>query len=234
MIYLQQNDPFSDYCMKHLGVSSTQLNAWDKRQQDIYTNVMVSNSVTPIITEESDKRFTQMSVFDKLLQERIMWILGPVNDLMSTVVQAQLLYLSSENQKTDIKFYVDTPGGSVKSGLSIIDSMHLSPCDISTINVGMAASMGSVILGAGTKGKRLALPNSKVMLHQVSHGMEGNIQDTEITFTESKKYNNILFNYLGEFTGKPASTVMADATRDLWFNTTEAIEYGIIDEKITK
>ena len=139
-----------------------------------------------------------------------------------------------ENNTNDITMYVDSPGGSVKSGLSMIDVMNYVHSDIITINTGMAASMGSVLLGAGTKGKRFSLKHSKVMLHQVSSGAQGNIQDLRITLAESEKYNDILFELLGSYCGKTAKQVKKDATRDLWLTANEAVEYGIIEEVIEK
>jgi ATP-dependent Clp protease protease subunit len=174
-----------------------------------------------------------MSVFDRLMMERIIWCAGPVNDRMSTIVQAQLMFLNSIG-KDDITMHIDSPGGSVKSGLSIIDVMDYIGCDIRTINTGMAASMGSILLGAGTKGKRSSLRFSRVMLHQSSGGADGNIQDARISMVEWEKTNKILFELLGGYCGKTADVVMKDSARDLWLSSDEALEYGIIDEIITK
>ena len=221
---------FKDYAKKHLGVSGMQLHYWEQLQNRIYSP---SASMTPYILEERELRATQMDIFSRLMMDRILWVAGPVNDNMSTVVQAQLLFLD-ENNTNDITMYVDSPGGSVKSGLSMIDVMNYVHSDIITINTGMAASMGSVLLGAGTKGKRFSLKHSKVMLHQVSSGAQGNIQDLRITLAESEKYNDILFELLGSYCGKTAKQVKKDATRDLWLTANEAVEYGIIEEVIEK
>jgi ATP-dependent Clp protease protease subunit len=148
---------------------------------------------------------------------------------MSTVVQAQLMYLDSVD-KMDITMHIDSPGGSVKSGLSIVDVMDYISCDIRTVNTGMAASMGSVLLGAGTKGKRSSLRFSKTMLHQTSGGAGGNIQDARINFVEWEKVNKILFELLGGYCGKDPKQVELDATRDFWLDAQEAVDYGIIDE----
>ena len=129
--------------------------------------------------------------------------------------------------------HIDSPGGSVKSGLSMVDVMNYISCDIRTVNTGMAASMGSVLLGAGTKGKRSSLRFSKVMLHQSSGGFRGNIQDAEVDWKEWQEVNQILFELLGEFCGKDPETVKKDATRDFWLSSSEAVEYGIIDEVIS-
>ena len=174
-----------------------------------------------------------MDVFSRLMMERILWVAGVVNDAMSTVVQAQLLYLDSIDDG-DITMYVDSPGGSVKSGLSMVDTMNFITSDVATMNTGMAASMGSILLGAGTKGKRSSLPNSKVMLHQVSSGAQGHVKDMEISMAETKKYNTKLFGMLSEYTGKTPEQVLIDADRDLWLDADEALEYGIIDEVARK
>lgn len=227
-------DEFRKYAIKEMGISSMQFYYWDKMQANLYNNVSVQGSMTPYILEERQLRVTQMDIFSRLMMDRILWLAGPVNDLMSTTVQAQLLFLSSIDKNTDITIYIDTPGGSVKSGLSMIDNMMLCDADIRTVNTGMAASMGSLLLGAGTKGKRSTLRFSKVMLHQVSSGYSGNIQDNRINFQESVKYNDLLFDLLGGFCDKDPKKVMDDATRDLWLNADEALAYGIVDEIITK
>ncbi len=188
-------------------------------------------SLTPYILEERELRATQMDIFSRMMMDRIIWLAGPVNDKMSTVVQAQLMFLDNLETK-DITLHVDSPGGSVKSGLSIVDVMDYVSSDIITINTGMAASMGSILLGAGTKGKRASLRFSRVMLHQVSSGAQGNIQDMEISMAEAKKYNDLLFGLLGKYTNKDAERVKEDAKRDLWLNAEEAEAYGIIDKVI--
>jgi ATP-dependent Clp protease protease subunit len=152
---------------------------------------------------------------------------------MSTIVQAQLMFLDSIDNN-DITMHIDTPGGSVKSGLSMVDVMDYIDSDIQTINTGMAASMGSILLGAGTKGKRGSLRFSRTMLHQSSGGFRGNIQDAEIDMVEWKKLNHQLFDLLGEYCDKPASVVMEDATRDMWLSADEALKYGIIDKVVKK
>lgn len=212
---------FKKYALSS-GISSMKLDYYDKR---------IQSSMTPMILEERQLRVTQMTVFDRLMMDRILWVAGVVNDDMSTVVQAQLMFLDSVDDR-DITMHIDTPGGSVKSGLSMVDVMGYIKSDIVTVNTGMAASMGSVLLGAGTKGKRASLRFSKVMLHQSSGGFSGNIQDAEIDMLEWKKYNEILFELLGEYCGKTAEQVKNDATRDFWLSSEDAVEYGIIDEVI--
>ena len=196
-------------------------------------NTNIENSMTPYILEERSMNVTVMDVFSRLMMERIIWVVGEVNDHMSTIVQAQLMFLDSLDS-TDITMHIDSPGGSVKSGLSMVDVMDYIGSDIRTINTGMAASMGSVLLGAGTKGKRGSLRFSRTMLHQSSGGAGGNIQDARITMIEWEKINNTLFELLGGYCGKDAETVKNDASRDLWLGADEALAYGIIDEIVKK
>ena len=224
-------DEFREYAMKHMGISSMQLHYWDKLQESLYSNATVIGSMTPMILEEREMRLTQMSVFDSLMMDRIIWLAGPVNDRMSTVVQAQLMFLDNLEVK-DITLHIDSPGGSVKSGLSIVDVMDYVSSDIVTINTGMAASMGSILLGAGTKGKRFSLRFSKVMLHQVSSGAQGTLADIQISLKEAEKYNDILFGLLGKYCDKTPEQVKLDANRDFWLTSEEAKAYGIIDEII--
>ena len=200
---------------------------------DTQTMYNIKSSMTPMVIEEREMRAVVMSVFDRLMMERIIWCAGPVNDRMSTIVQAQLMFLNSIGQD-DITMHIDSPGGSVKSGLSIVDVMDYINCDVRTINTGMAASMGSILLGAGTKGKRSSLKFSKTMLHQSSGGAGGNIQDARISMVEWEKTNKILFELLGGYCDKPVDVVMKDSARDLWLSSDEALEYGIIDEIISK
>ncbi len=216
------NKEFEKYSLSE-GISSLSLD---------YHKKQIEASMTPMILEERELRVTQMTVFDRLMMDRILWVAGPVNDRMSTVVQAQLMFLSSFDSKKDITMHIDSPGGSVKSGLSIVDVMQYIKPDIITVNTGMAASMGSVLLGAGTKGKRSSLRFSKVMLHQSSGGFRGNIQDAEVDWKEWQEVNQILFDLLGDFCDKDPEIVKKDATRDFWLSASEAVEYGIIDEVI--
>jgi ATP-dependent Clp protease protease subunit len=218
-----QNE-FKKYAMSEHGVSSLKLH---------YYNQQVEASMTPYILEERELRVTQMDIFSRLMRDRILWVAGPVNDYMSTIVQAQLMFLDSVDGQ-DITMHIDSPGGSVKSGLSMVDVMDYINADIRTVNTGMAASMGSVLLGAGTKGKRSSLKHSTTMLHQSSGGFSGNIQDAEVDWAEWQKVNHELFVLLGKYCGKKPDQVKKDATRDFWLNAEEALKYGIIDEIITK
>ena len=209
---------------KDKGISSLNLH---------YYNKQVENSLTPYVIEERQLNIAQMDVFSRLMMERIIWVAGEVNDNMSVITQAQLMFLDSIDTN-DITMHIDSPGGSVKSGLSMVDVMDYIISDIRTINTGMAASMGSILLGAGTKGKRSSLRFSRTMLHQSSGGFRGNIQDAEIDMVEWKKLNDSLFELLGSYCGKTAEQVKSDASRDLWLSSQDALEYGIIYEIITK
>jgi ATP-dependent Clp protease protease subunit len=211
---------FEKYATGHLNVSSMALNDYQ-------------NSMTPYILEEREMRATQMDIFSRLMMDRILWIAGPITEMTGIIVQAQLMFLSNSDDK-DITMHIDSPGGSVKAGLGIIDVMEYIKCDIRTINTGMAASMGSVLLGAGTKGKRSSLRFSRTMLHQSSGGAIGNIQDARISMVEWEKINETLFQLLGKYCKKSAKKVAKDASRDLWLDADASLKYGIIDEIILK
>ena len=210
---------FENYAVKNCGVSSLKVHDYQ-------------NSMTPYILEERELRATQMDIFSRLMMERIIWCAGPVDDRMSTIVQAQLMFLDTLSDE-DVIMHIDTPGGSVKSGLSIVDVMDYVKCDIATINTGMAASIGAILLGAGTKGKRASLRFSRTMIHQSSGGSVGNIQDARIDFQEWEKINTTLFELLGKYCGKTTKQVIKDASRDNWFSSDEALKYGIVDEIVT-
>lgn len=213
---------FKSYYVGHLGKPSSHLDYFEQN---------VSASMTPYILEEREMRATQIDIFSRLMRDRLIWVAGPVEDRMSTIIQAQLMFLDSVDS-SDVTLHIDSPGGSVKAGLSIVDVMDYIKCDVSTVNTGMAASMGSILLGAGTKGKRSSLRFSKTMLHQSSGGAVGNIQDAEITMKEWQKTNDILFNLLGQYCGKDPEVVKTDASRDLWLDANESLAYGIIDKVI--
>lgn len=219
---MNHGQEFQKYAMSDHNVSSMNMHYYKKQ---------IESSMTPYILEEREMRATQMDIFSRLMMDRLLWVAGPVNDNMSTIVQAQLMFLDS-NDSRDITMHIDSPGGSVKSGLSMVDVMDYINADIRTVNTGMAASMGSVLLGAGTKGKRSSLRHSTTMLHQSSGGFSGNIQDAEIDWAEWQKVNKELFNLLGSYCDKKPEQVMSDATRDLWLSAEEALKYGIIDEII--
>jgi ATP-dependent Clp protease protease subunit len=187
--------------------------------------------MTPYILEERELRATQIDVFSRLLRDRIIWVSGTVNQQMSDIVQAQLLYLDS-NEKRDITLYINSPGGSVLCGLGIVDLMNYIQSDVATVNIGMCASMASILLSSGCKGKRSSLVYSKVMIHQVSSGSSGHIEDNRISQMEAEKYNYILFKILAQNTGKSFDDVLEGARRDHWLNSDESLKFGLIDEII--
>jgi len=217
---------FRDYAVKHLGYNGLVVDQVIKQQNS------VSGLYTPHIVEEREMNMITMSVFDRLMKDRILWLSGVVNSQMSDIIQAQLLFLESVDTSLEIKMYLNTPGGSVDAGLGIIDTMEFVEPPISTINLGMCASMGSVLLGAGEKGKRRGLINSKVMTHQVSYGAQGNIQDVRITQKEAEKANYLLFKRLGKYTNKSVHEILEVSKRDNWLNSDEAVKFGIMDNVI--
>lgn len=221
---MNYSNEFRNYAIKHLGINSSTI--------DGVINHQVKSSMTPYIIEERPLNVTQLDVFSRLMKDRILFLSGVVDDRMSSIVIAQLLFLSSVDKTTDITLYVDSPGGSVKSGLTIVDVMNYIPCDIATVNTGMSASMGSVLLSSGTKGKRASLLHAKVMTHQVSHGTSGVIEDTRIGQIEAEKYNFILFKMLAKNCGKTLDQMLDSSRRDNWLTSKEALEFGLIDEII--
>lgn len=225
---------FESYATKHMGISGMQFRYWENLQNSLYSTLTVTDSLTPYILEEREMRVTQMDIFSRLMRDRIIWLAGPVNDRMSTVVQAQLMFMENVDADTDITLHIDTPGGSVKSGLSIVDVMDYIKPDISTMNTGMAASMGSILLGAGTKGKRYTLKHSRVMLHQVSSGASGDHRDIRISWEESDKYNRELMKLLANYCDKDVSEITKDADRDFWMDGAQSVAYGIVDELVEK
>ncbi len=205
------------------GISSMNMNYYENN---------LENSLTPYILEEREMRVTQMDVFSRLLRDRIIWVSGVVNQHMCDVTQAQLMFLDSI-EKSDITMHINSPGGSVLHGLGMVDVMRYINSDVATINTGMAASMGSILLSSGTKGKRSSLNFSKVMIHQVSSGSQGHVEDNRISQMESEKYNYILFKMLAENSGRSFQEVLESARRDKWLNSHEALDFGFIDEVIT-
>jgi len=208
--------------MKNFGLSTKDINKYVDS---------IQSGLTPYILEERQLNVTQIDVFSRLMRDRIIWVSGAVDQHMSDIVQAQLLFLDSVEKK-DITLYINSPGGSVLCGLGIVDLMNYINSDVATVNLGMCASMGSVLLSSGTKGKRSSLIYSKVMTHQVSHGTQGNVQDTRINQMEAEKYNYILFKMLAKNCGKTFEEVLEFSRRDRWYNSDEALEFGLIDEII--
>ncbi len=189
--------------------------------------------IVPTIVEKSQRGERVYDIFSRLLEERIIFLAGPVTDMNANIVIAQMLYLVSKDPKRDIKLYINSPGGSVTAGLAIYDTMQFIKCPVSTICIGLAASMGAVILACGTKGKRFALPNAEIMLHQVAGGMQGQATDIEITAKQIIKIKDKINDLLASHTGQPKNVVEKDTDRDFYMTADEAQKYGLIDEVIT-
>jgi ATP-dependent Clp protease, protease subunit len=190
--------------------------------------------LVPMVIEQSGRGERAYDIYSRLLRERIVFLVGPVNDATANLVVAQLLFLESENPDKDIFLYINSPGGSVSSGLSIFDTMQFIKPDVSTLCMGMAASMGSFLLMAGAKGKRFALPNARVMIHQPSGGAQGQASDIEIQAREIIKTREQLNRIYSDRTGQPVERIAADMERDYWMNPIEAKEYGLIDQVLDK
>ena len=190
--------------------------------------------MVPIVIEQSGRGERAYDIYSRLLRERIVFLVGPVTDGVASLVVAQMLFLESENPDKDISFYINSPGGSVSAGMSIYDTMQFIKPDVSTQCMGMAASMGAFLLAAGAKGKRLALPNSRIMIHQPSGGTQGQATDIEIQAREILKLRENLNAILAERTGQPLEKIRADSERDYFMSATEAATYGLIDKVIDK
>jgi ATP-dependent Clp protease protease subunit len=215
------NNDFRKYATKHLGMNGLSL--------DQYTS-FTDNYISPSILEERQLNVTQMDVFSRLMMDRIIFLGLPIDDYVANVIQAQLLYLDSADPGKDISIYLNTPGGSVYAGLGIYDTMQFISSKVATICTGMAASMGAVLLVAGTKGKRSALKHSRIMIHQPMGGAQGQASDIEITAREIQKLKTELYTILAEHSGNPYERIEKDSDRDYWMTAAEAKEYGMIDE----
>jgi ATP-dependent Clp protease, protease subunit len=194
----------------------------------------VGLGMVPIVIEQSGRGERAYDIYSRLLRERIIFLVGPVNDGVANLVVAQMLFLESENPDKDIYLYINSPGGSVSAGLSIFDTMQFIKPDVSTMCMGMAASMGSFLLMAGAKGKRMALPNSRVMIHQPSGGAQGMASDIEIQAREIVKTREQLNRIYADRTGQPLERITADMDRDTWMSPGEAKDYGLIDQVLEK
>jgi ATP-dependent Clp protease, protease subunit len=190
--------------------------------------------MVPIVIETSGRGERAYDIFSRLLRERIVFLVGPVSDQTANLVVAQMLFLESENPDKDIFFYINSPGGSVSAGMSVFDTMNFIKPDVSTLCMGMAASMGAFLLAAGAKGKRLALPNSRIMIHQPSGGAQGQATDIEIQAREILKLRESLNAILAERTGQTLEKIRLDSERDYFMSAGEAKDYGLIDQVIAK
>jgi ATP-dependent Clp protease protease subunit len=192
-----------------------------------------SQFVIPYVTEDTSRGERTYDVYSRLLKDRIIYLGTPIDDQVANAIVAQLIFLAGEDPKRDISIYINSPGGQVISGMAIYDTMQYIPCDISTYCVGMAASMGAVILMAGTKGKRSALPNARILLHQGSGGFQGAIPDVEIQARESLRLIKTMNEVMARHTGQPVEKLRHDTDRDFYLTAEEAREYGVIDTVVS-
>ena len=191
-------------------------------------------SLVPYVVEQTNRGERSYDIFSRLLNDRIVMLSEEVNDTTASLIVAQLLYLEAQDTDKDIQFYINSPGGSVTSGMAIYDTMQYIKCDVSTICIGMAASMGAFLLSSGAKGKRIALPNAEIMIHQPSAGTQGQITDMAIHLRRLEIIKKRMNQILSENTGKPIETVTADCERDNFMTAQEAMEYGLIDKVLDK
>ncbi len=216
---------FDKFAVKGRGISSMTL--------DRYTSVY-DGYINPTITEERKLNVAQMDVFSRLMMDRIIFLGVPIDDDVANIIQAQLLFLASQDPNADITMYLNTPGGQVHSGLGIYDTMQLVQPDVATVCTGMAASMGAVLLCAGEKGKRSALPHSRVLIHQPLGGAQGQATEILIAAKEIEKTRTELFNIIAQHTGQSIKKVAADGERDYWMTAEEAKAYGMVDAILSK
>jgi ATP-dependent Clp protease, protease subunit len=215
------NSEFEKYAVKHKGISSNTLDAYMKH------NV---TGMTPYVMEERQLNVTQIDVYSRLMMDRIIFLGHPINDEVANIIIAQLLFLDSTDRTRDINMYINSPGGSVYSGLGVYDTMQFVSPQITTICIGVAASMACVLLGAGTKGKRAALKHSRIMMHQPSGAIGGQASDIEITVSEIRKLKTDLYEVVSNHSGRSIKQIEKDFDRDHWMTASEAKEYGLVDE----
>lgn len=218
-------DDFGKYAVRGRGISSNTLDDYRTRL-DAYLN--------PVILEERRLNVSQLDVFSRLMMDRILFLGTPIDDDVANIIQAQLLYLESVDAEREINIYINSPGGGVYAGLGIYDTMQLVGPQVATTCVGLAASMGSVLLAAGEKGKRRILPHSRVMIHQPMGGTHGQASDIEIEAKEILTLKKELYGILASHTGKKIQTIEKDADRDYWMSAAEAVKYGIVDQILEK
>ena len=198
------------------------------------SNLIESSTLVPMVVEQTARGERSYDIYSRLLKERVIFMVGPVEDHMANLIVAQLLFLESENPDKDIHFYINSPGGSVTAGMSIYDTMQFIKPDVSTMCIGQAASMGAFLLAGGTKGKRYALPNSRVMIHQPSGGYQGQASDIHIHAQEILKIREKLNKIMAEHTGQSIEKISKDTERDNFMDAEDALSYGLIDEVLSK
>jgi ATP-dependent Clp protease, protease subunit len=212
----------------------TQMATYTQAHTQVHTQEIQGLGMVPMVIEQSGRGERSYDIYSRLLKERVIFLVGPVNDYVANLVVAQLLFLESENPDKDISFYINSPGGSVSAGMAIYDTMNFVKPEVSTLCTGMAASMGAFLLAAGAKGKRFSLPNSKVMIHQPSGGSQGQATEIEIAAREILKTREQLNKILAERTGQTYEKIALDTERDYYMTAEETKEYGLIDAVISK
>ena len=222
---------FRKYATQHMGMNGLAL---DQYMNSVSNMNITSSYISPTIIEERQLNVAQMDVFSRLMMDRIIFLGTQIDDYTANVIQAQLLYLDSADSGKDISIYINSPGGSVYAGYGIYDTMQFIASDVSTICTGMAASMASVLLVAGQNGKRFGLKHSRVMIHQPLGGAQGQASDIEITAREIGKVKQELYKIISDHSGQPIEKIEKDSDRDYWMNSTEAKEYGMIDEVLLR
>ena len=190
----------------------------------------IQSALVPMVIEQTPRGERSFDIYSRLLKERVIFLSGPVEDYMSNLIVAQLLFLESENPEKDISIYINSPGGSISAGLAIYDTMQYISSDVATICTGMAASMGAVLMCAGQKGKRTALPHSRIMIHQPLGGAQGQASDIEITYQEINKLKKELYTIIADHSGQKYAKIEKDGDRDFWMTAEEAKKYGMIDD----
>jgi ATP-dependent Clp protease protease subunit len=222
---MNMNNEFRKYAIKHRGISSITLDRYESA---------AGNYISPTIIEERQLNIATMDVFSRLMMDRIIFLGVPIDDYVANIIQAQLLFLESTDPRKDIQIYLNTPGGSVYAGLGIYDTMQYIKPDVATICTGIAASMGAVLLCAGEKGKRTALPHSRILIHQPMGGAQGQASDIEITAREIQKLKKELYEIIARHSSQTYKKIWKDGDRDYWMTSEEARDYGMIDEVLQR
>ena len=222
---MNEGKEFRKYATKHMGISSIKVDAYMESTME---------NMTRTVIEERPMNFREIDVFSRLMADRIIFLGTAIDDYIANIVQAQMLFLESMDARRDIQMYINSPGGSVYAGLGIYDTMQWIQPNVATICTGLAASMGAVLMCAGEKGKRTALPHARIMIHQPLGGAQGQASDIEITAREIQKFKKELYDIIANHSGQPFEKVQADSDRDYWMIAQEAKEYGMVDDILVR
>lgn len=222
---MNEGKEFRKYAIKHMGISSIKVDAYMESTME---------NMTRTVIEERPMNFREIDVFSRLMADRIIFLGTAIDDYIANIVQAQMLFLESMDARRDIQMYINSPGGSVYAGLGIYDTMQWIQPNVATICTGLAASMGAVLMCAGEKGKRTALPHARIMIHQPLGGAQGQASDIEITAREIQKLKKELYDIISHHSGQPFEKVQADSDRDYWMIAQEAKEYGMVDDILVR